>query len=359
MKKTFFVATGIVALLFTSCNEKQHSEQACQTLTFQKEKATEIAEMDLTPTADIALDTAQAAIVYPQARMRMSKAGDLYVFTHDQVFRYNADGTFLCTIGQIGHGNGEYEAVNDLAIDEKERAVEVLAPRKILRYDTEGKFIDSKPIPFSPCAFALADNGYWLANGRNGTDDDYAIRLTDKSLKEKGCWLKGSYDIPIMEDNFGRSPLPTFRESYSHLIYRLTPDSVELAYTIVCPEREIPADLYKGDPMEVFQKMHENDYILIKAFLESDDYIYMLMQEYNKGSETVNDYHWVVDKKAGEERIIALGALANGSYHDNPQCLTADGTVYFLGFPIVAEDNADYALGNAHIVALSLPDIFR
>lgn len=346
-----------LTLMLCACNGGGKSEDTeCQHLTFSKEKAVSLDETSITPILDVPLDTTSLAVVYPQARMRMGKDG-YFVFTREALFLYNLKGEFQRRIGKPGRAANEYIEIVDVALDEPNGCVEILEPQKIYTYDDDGRFLRNKDLPISACSFIRVDGNYWICNGRTG-NEPHVVFLLDDQLKQKAAFLDGKADIPIMEDNFGRSPVSSFHESFTHDIYHLDGDSLHLAYVVESPGLEIPEGLFTGDPMTIMQKMQSNDFVVIKCFLENEAYIYMLVQEYAKGSEGVRDYHWVIDKRTGEERIVDVGIPANGSFHDNPQLLTADHIVYFLGYPIVKATDSYNAEENPHIVGLDLSKVW-
>lgn len=352
----FYSSCFFLALMLCVCHGcGKGNETECGGLTFSKERAVRIDETNLTPVFDVPLDTASQAVVYPQARMRMGKEG-FFVFTREALFLYNPKGAFLRKIGQQGRAANEYLEIVDVALDEPDKCVEILGPQKIYTYGYDGRFLHNKDLPISACSFIHAEGRYWVCNGRTGNEPQVVFVLDDQ-LKQRGAFLDGKADIPIMEDNFGRAPVQSFHESFTHDIYHMDGDSLRLAYVVESPGLEIPEDLFKGDPMEIMQKMQSNDCVVIKSFLENERYIYMLVQEYAQGSEGVRDYHWVIDKRSGKERVVDVGIPANGSFHDNPQLLTADNIVYFLGYPIVKDSDSYNPEENPHIIGLDLSKI--
>lgn len=354
----FYLSYFALALMLCACNSGgKGDETGCERLTFSKEQAVSIDKTNLAPVFDVPLDTASQAVVYPQARVRMGKEG-FFVFTREALFLYNLKGEFLRKIGQPGRAANEYLEIVDVALDEPNKCVEILAPQKICTYGFDGRFLHNKDLPISACSFIRADGRYWICNGRTGNEPQVVFVLDDQ-LKQKGAFLDGKADIPIMEDNFGRAPVLSFHESFTHDIYHMDADSLRLAYVVESPGLEIPEGLFTGDPMEIMQKMQSNNYVVIKSFLENEKYIYMLVQEYEQGSEGVRDYHWVIDKQNGKERIVDVGIPANGSYHDNPQLLTADNIVYFLGYPIVNASDTYSPAENPHVIGLDLSKIIE
>lgn len=343
-------------LLGNACNRIEQ-KNSFETLTFKKEKAIKITESIVSPTIDIQLDTASGAFFHPQAQMRMG-CSNIFVFTKKALYRFNLQGHLLNRIGNLGSATNEYIEINDVDIDSKCKHVEVLTPEKINTYTVEGKFIEArKPeTRMGICSFIRTGDSYWLSNGRNGTAD-YTVYVTDTLFRNKGNFLKGSLSIPIMEDNFSRSPVLSFRESSSHDIYHIDGDSLTAAYKVESPGLEIPEGLFNGDPMEVMVKMQSKNFIVIKSFLENETYIYMLIQEYVAGEENVNDYHWVINKDTKEEKLIDLGAVAEGSFHDNPQCMSDDNIVYFLGYPILTDNDKYDPAGNPHVIGIDLSRI--
>ncbi len=65
-------------------------------------------------------------------------------YQRDAVMLFDYQGKFLCDVGSVGEGPGEYTSLSSHAIDEKNRCI-YLAPfgwsDKLLKYDMQGKFI--------------------------------------------------------------------------------------------------------------------------------------------------------------------------------------------------------------------------
>lgn len=75
-------------------------------------------------------------------------------FIHDRnnnkLLRFDYDGRFLNTIGNIGRGPNEVIAIWDVALDKKNKLISILdsASGKLVRYDYSGIFFDTKPMYF-------------------------------------------------------------------------------------------------------------------------------------------------------------------------------------------------------------------
>ena len=62
-----------------------------------------------------------------------------------KIFVFQADGTFIQTIGRIGGGPGEYTHLEDFVIDEENNRIVILGyPSTVYVYDLEGRFIFQK-----------------------------------------------------------------------------------------------------------------------------------------------------------------------------------------------------------------------
>jgi hypothetical protein len=90
---------------------------------------------------------------------------------------FSRSGKFLCSVGSVGQGPGEYLSINDVIIDEKNELI-YLAPLfgdKIFLYNTSGRFLKNieMPQPFiSPIIF-ISDNILSVV---------YIPRTVDKSI---------------------------------------------------------------------------------------------------------------------------------------------------------------------------------
>ena len=65
---------------------------------------------------------------------------DLIMPGATRCYAFSRDGRFLCEIGRVGQGPGEYQSIMGLSIDEKNQLLYIETPRTILEYSYDGIF---------------------------------------------------------------------------------------------------------------------------------------------------------------------------------------------------------------------------
>jgi hypothetical protein len=135
----------VLALLFFSCGPANNSSTESVVLTGNISE--ELVLDDLFEGFEyISLETLKESIF---GEIRKLIIYDNRFYIHDsqlkKIFVFQADGTFVRTIGKIGRGAGEYTHLEDFAIDEENNRIIILGyPSTVYVYDIDGNYILQK-----------------------------------------------------------------------------------------------------------------------------------------------------------------------------------------------------------------------
>lgn len=341
-----------VILSFFSCASKSEKNGSVVTYTFNKDNAIEFVDSILSASNEIVLDT---TIITPITSNTNFLFDDDRIFCYmlSYVYEFDKDGRFICKIGQVGHGKGEYVQLHDVTLDKHNKIVEVLDAQNIFRYDYDGNFISKEQVDLPFSSFIYNDGYYWFASGNNSLCGDYELYKYDKSFKQLDGVCEHKIGICIDEDNFGKGTILTYRNTFSHDVYQIIDNDAILTYTFKFPGLEIPKSLYNANVMTAMQEIESNNFAVIRRFIENERYIFMLIQEYKSENNGLSLYYWIIDKENNDERIVEFNNLKLDEfkteiYYLNPQVLDKDNMLYFVG----CKDGADII--GIHSVNLSL-----
>ena len=261
------------------------------------------------------------------------------------VFRFDREGTFINRIGSRGMGPGEYPLIRDLSIDPEVNVVEILAPDgQMMRYDYDGKFISKQPYDPSFISFIKTGNHYWFFSYQL-TGNDRLMKVSDagtvmaKFLPSKTDWA------PYMEKNFEQyGDMITFREIFSHSVYRITDEGPIETTVIDFGRYAIPEHVYKMAQMDALNEMSKKDYAMIHKFLENEQFVYLFFYIIPAGLPDNKYGHWLVNKKNGNS-VVQIFSPDNPLYDmDGANSLTVDGA------KILTADNKLIFMAHAHIL---------
>lgn len=337
MKKEIFI---LLTLLGFGCTGNRKKNGTGTEITFRKEAAVHVRDVKAFKSKTvIPLETTDRSLVGHNASLR--KAGDnFFVYSSHRpnpVLRFDSNGNFLNTVGNVGIGPGEFPVLTDVFISAADNSVEILSNGMIQRYDCEGKSLKSLKLDIPAFSFTRTGNGYWFYTGNNKACSPSRLFRTDSALRVEGEYLNDDSNmLPVMETVFGNSSYLTLRENFYHNLYRITDDRLELSYTIKFPGLEIPPDAYTKPPMEVVDYLRKYDYATVMRYLENRTCVYLMIME-NKSGDVPSIYQWFINKKSGRE-ILVLTDLVMESYLLYPQLLTDDNRLYYIGYPVENRD---------------------
>jgi len=91
----------------------------------------------------IKLETLEDHLI-PRIKKMIIENDQLFLLCSNSIMIFDRNGNFISEINNPGSGPGEYKSLRDIQINSQNKVVEILdsKSRKIIRYDTNGKFID-------------------------------------------------------------------------------------------------------------------------------------------------------------------------------------------------------------------------
>jgi len=352
MKRVLFLIATIV-MIFISCN---NNEEQSPSFEFCSNKSVKCDIIEKGFVSDVTLDLENELADFSLIQLFFNDE-DIFISSLTDVIRFGKNGTFKNRIGKIGHAAEEYTEMVDCCIDPSGNVFEVLGPNSIYKYDIMGNFISKTSLPIPATSFVKTDKYYWFSTGRNGYDK-FSLFRTDHMLKDTQKYIEAEgSSLPIKEKNFGKGTYLTYKESFTHDVHKITNGNVELDYRFRFAGLEIPKGMFDGDLMTVVQKLSKQKYAMIHTYLENDDYIFMLVQQYNKGmeEEPVN-YWWIINKQTKKDIVINIPVDEMEIYGD-PQILSDKNILYIVGFPYILQKNDDNEASNPHVLGVNISKI--
>ena len=262
------------------------------------------------------------------------------------VFRFDRKGKFINRIGSRGMGPEEYARIYDVEIDPVANVVEILAPRGLMmRYGYDGKYLSKQNFDASRLSFIKTGTNYWLFTPNQKAGDKCLTKISEDGtvistfLPSKTDWM------PFLEKNFERcGDMITFREIFSHTVYRITDEGPTESTMIDFGKYTIPEHVYKMPQMDTLNEMEKNDYAMIHKYLENEQFVYLFFYIIPAGLPDNKYGHWLVNKKNGNS-VVQIFSPDNPLYDmDGANSLTVDGA------KILTADNKLIFMANAHIL---------
>ena len=236
-------------------------------------------------------------------------------------------GKFLFKIASEGKGPGEFDMALDFAVDPVTSNIYIKSSKKILIYDSEGKFLREKILDF------LSSNV--KTDGRNlfaflGSGNEPELIVTDNSFKDTISYFKKSF----------RSIMSTFRLQYvrdrgimywreiDYTMYHVKKKSLEKFIKIHFPDtRNVESLIQKAVRKVGMRNMTFNEflasmggvsinaiflgknYALIAAYYKKEPY--MSVYNYVNGNYILLNYKSIVDDLSGNMANIYIHRLSD------------------------------------------------
>ena len=339
-----------------SCTMTDLEHLICKDLTFNADECVDINSSKWKIQREIVLESTSGSLLSNNEIGLLIDNKDLFLFDKTGVLRFDRDGKFINSIGRLGHGKGEYTAVTDVTLNKDKNMIEVLSPNYIHKFDYEGNIKEKTSLSLPATSFLYDNSCYWVGTGH--TTDILLYKLNEKG-EEVATYLENDFKIPVMEDNFGKGTIKTFRDSFSHDIYHMNGDTIILAYRMNFPGLDLPKSIYSSDIDKVSDDLKSKNYMMIRRFIENQQYIYMLLTENVSSGKTENMYHWIIEKKSNKQICIklTLDDIMKNPYHLNAQVLTEDNILYCVGY--VNVENKEALNNNPSVVLVDLKKIFE
>ena len=352
MKNIFFI---ISLVFFSACNICDNSEYGKEYV-FSKENVINNVPDSWANSivADIKLETSDSLYIDPYFKIIINDS-NVYAFYNGPIYHFNIDGTFIKKFGRIGHAEDEYIQLNDVCLNPDAREINVMTSSGILKkFDYDGNYKSTQKIGLGVRSLFYEDGRYWLSTGANDYYSGCEVFMANEKFEIEKEFIKRGFTIPNANHTFSQSPIKTYHFYFSNDVYHIENDTVILAYKFKFPGLEIP-ELFQHGTMEEYAEKYETfNCATIWNYLESEQYMYLLVDEYVDTKHVL--YHWIIDKINNEELIINLGDGDElmESYHSYPQMLTEKNVLYFLGKKDCKSNDE-----SVHIIGVDLTKLFK
>lgn len=271
--------------------------------------------------------------------------------------RFDSEGNFLNYIGCVGNGPEEYNEIGDMCLNKREKTVEILSGGYVYVYDYAGKYIDKLEHKQAAFSFAVDEEGnHWFYLGNNAINgESKLVKMDAKCGNAQNFLQERSTLLPMVEVNFGKGALLTFKETLNHDVYRIANGQISKSYSIDFPNYHLPQDLHQTSPMEVVPLLQKSDYASILNYSENKNYLFMQVLLNKAGMAMPEIYYWIYQKCSGKDLILSLDqSMPFESYIYYPQFLSEDNKLYFMGFVVDKESEMSNPDENPSIVIVDI-----
>ena len=328
MKNIYKGCISVLFLLLSACSSEEKTNAI--DYVFSKDNVLKLTDIKWERCKDVELQTSDSVVLAAYYRVQ-TNGNEFYVFSQGPIYRFDDNGKFLNKFGGIGHAENEYLELTDIYVNSAAKEIEAATPRMLKVYDFEGKYKFSKKLAIDMVSFFHDTDGYWFSTGANKQYSDCEVFKADDNFNVQKEFVNRGFSMPNLAPNFGNCPVKTYKFPLSNDVYHIDAenDTVMLAYRLRFPGLDIPEVFNYGKMGEV--NFLDYDYVETWSFLESEQYIYVLVAE-NVDSKCCV-YHWFIDKHSNKELVVRIGDAEKNfdSYLLHPQFLDGNNILYFFG----------------------------
>lgn len=278
-----------------------------------------------------------------------------------KILRFDPNGKFKNSIGQVGSGPEEFVEATDINVDTENKTIDILALNAIYEYTYTGDFINKIQIEQPAFSFYKESKElYWLYVGNNVSYNDFRLFKVNDKDEILDSYLKNKYNLlPISETNFHKTgDLLTFHESFNNDLYMIAEGNIKKVHTVSFGNMNLNLDNAPKDPIDFISYLNQNHYAMVRNYLENKNYIYLQISEHIPNSNENKFYHWFINKKNHTNTIVEQPAnIPSDSYLYTPQVLTADNKLYFLGYILEKEDDEIIGEENPSVVIVNIENL--
>jgi len=355
----------LVIIALISCRQKGNESvkqfNGISTLEFpieidmEKFIDTEFKEIGLSSVVDsieyIPLETTQSSLI---GFIRQAVIADSFIFilTGEKILKFNREGKYLCQIGSLGRGPGQFIGLKCISIDDLRETLFICPnySKDLIKYTYTNDYLGVQPMSSSDLAIYISYIGYnrysavgaWTppdwkteemfiaaildSSGRVVKKIDTPLRQFDNFLKRKDIQYPGTFS-------------PTYFDSTAiclgygcDTVFAITQDSIEVRYILSTGKYDAPLDIKYGfdsnTSARVMISEKKFNYIFFdKAPIETRDYLflrfflkgYMYLAAFNKLTDET-----IVFKKEGDVRFGQVVSVDDFGFMND-----LDGGLYF------------------------------
>lgn len=211
-------------------------------------------------------------------------------------------GSYICTIGKIGQGPGEYLSLNDFSIDKENNKIYLLCNKNLVyTYTLLGEFIESKELPFYASNMeVLGEKLYFKCDTRSS----HHLIITDKNIniisKKFRTDLYRNIDREQVHHFQKRNNELIFHRFLDNNIYKIDSDGkISIAYQLLLGEDAITfKDVTDLSSKELKKELKQKTYY--KYFTETEEYAFLVfikngiphLSIYNKSNNQIQTHKY-------------------------------------------------------------------
>ncbi|MBQ2856062.1 MAG: 6-bladed beta-propeller [Bacteroidaceae bacterium] len=285
--KKFLLLSLIVS--FTSCQDVKEINSSVKDIlldinTNQELRLSEIAEtvevifLEQTDDSDIAM--VERFIPYKDMYYVMSSIG----FSNGRVHVFDKNGHFIQKIDKRGGGPGEYDDLQDVAINPlNDELIFMTQPQGIFRYDLKGNFISKVKGGYGMCVAADSLGNFYKTNRCYEETPDRLLMVNDRDSVSFGK-IETDYFVMVNQYSFTNefdcyNGRVYYSYPYSDTIYDVTGGKEVPVWYIDYNGKNLPIDkIFSVDKsMKESGKMKAGyqDYFRTDVFQITDDFLYV------------------------------------------------------------------------------------
>jgi len=141
-----YYCLSVIVFLFFSCSETKQGELLEIPVDTNPNRSLPLSEIAEKITA-VALELTGESLINPDQIERIIFSEDYVIIAEfSKILVFDKKGKFIRSIASRGVGPGEYNHIQNLAVDEKSKRLFIISnsPTKIMCYDTDGNFLKER-----------------------------------------------------------------------------------------------------------------------------------------------------------------------------------------------------------------------
>ncbi|MCM1093287.1 MAG: 6-bladed beta-propeller [Lachnospiraceae bacterium] len=302
-RSLFYFALGCMAS-FGSCGSKENTSPDGAVLTYVGKTDSIDAMTFLEPMQHFIIETTDESVI--QGINRVASSQDAYYFLDKRSHKIVATdklGNVKHVIDARGSGPLEYVSINDIAWDENSNSLIILAPKKLLYVDSNGKIFKDRNLEKAYYYISTNPNGIVLAPRLNFDKEEsqYALTVIDNDDRQFEVITVAKDYVPNCNVNGTTlaewNGMTIFTHKFDNKIYCVSDTTASVAYTVDWNGHEfVPEDGVDYDCNRLMKESNEKEQVFNISEFQSGEK-YMLFHSNLPGL-------MLADKETGEIRRI-------------------------------------------------------